>query len=374
MTSHRFDLHIPRAPRFALIGLFVLAGLYTLYFARPILLPVVLALLLCWILAPAVRHLQRLRLPPAWGAGIVVGALVAALGYGAAALIEPASTWTDQAPSLLRQIDNKLRGIWESVEVVAEIAEKAEKIAGQDNGTVVAQPGLISRGVTAAPLFLVSLISTVILLYLLLAYGGPLTRRLVRMMPSRAERRGAIEVARNFQADIARYLLLMTVLSIGMGVVSGLAMYWLDMPNPVLWAVLVGVLNLVPYLGAVISLIILAPVALLSIEPLSQALLVPAVFVGLNIIEGELLTPIVIGKYFTLNPIVVFLSILFWGWLWGVVGALVAVPILVSFRIFCVHVPALQPLGELVSSAPGNAVAMPRRSDPDHPQAGKLTD
>ncbi len=373
MTPNR-NPQIPRTPRFVLLGLFVLACLYTLYFARPILLPVVMALLLSWILAPAVRHLQRLHLPPAWGAGLVVGALVAALGYGTAALIEPASTWIDQAPRLLHQIDNKLRGIRESVEVVAQIAEKAEEIAGQENGTVVAQPGLISRSVTAAPLFLVSLISTVILLYLLLAYGGPLTRRLVRMMPSAAERRGAIEVARNFQADIARYLFLMTALSVGMGVVSGLAMYWLDMPNPVLWAVLVGVLNLVPYLGAVLSLIILTPVALLSIEPLSQALLVPAVFIGLNILEGELLTPIVIGKYFTLNPIVVFLSILFWGWLWGAVGALVAVPMLVSFRIFCVHVPALRPLCELVSCAPGNAVALQRHSAPPPSQDGTLTD
>jgi predicted PurR-regulated permease PerM len=356
--SSKSNEQIRRAPRLALTGLFVLASLYTLYFARAVLLPVVLALLLSWVLSPAVRGLQRLRLPASLGAGIVVGALVATMGYGVASLTEPAKEWIDKAPSVLRQMEIKLRGIKESVEEVAKIAEKAEKITGQEGGagksrvTVVAQPSLFSRTLTATPTFLVSMISTVILLYLLLAYGGPLTRRFVRVLPTVEERKAAIKVARTFQADIARYLVLMTCLSVGLGVISGVAMYWLDMPNPVLWAVVVAVLNYVPYLGGALSLIILAPVAILSIEPLSQALLVPTVFLVLNIIEGELLTPIVVGKYFTLNPIVVFLSILFLGWLWGAVGALIAVPILVSFRIFCVHIPALHSICELISNGP----------------------
>jgi predicted PurR-regulated permease PerM len=358
----------PGMARFALPGLFLLAFMYTLYFARPIVLPVVSALVLSLLLAPAVGYLQRLRLPPVWGAGIVVGVLIAALGAGGAALIEPAGTWIERAPSLLQQMEDKLRGLRESVHVVAEIAEKAEKIAGQDNASILAQPGLISRSMMAAPIFLVSLVSTVILLYLLLAYGGPLIRRLVRLWPDGAERRSAIDVARSIQADIARYLGLMVGLSIAMGVVSSLAMIWLDMPNPVLWGVLVGVLNLVPYLGAVLSLLILTPVAMLSIEPMSQALLVPAVFLVLNVLEGELLTPIVIGKYFTLNPIIVFLSILFWGWLWGVVGTLVAVPILVSVRIFCAHVPALQPLAALVGKPAGNGDIRPGKAGKAQPE------
>lgn len=349
--------HAQRVPRFVLIGLFVLASLYTLYFARAVLIPVALAVILSWIFSPAVRGLKRrLRLPPPWGAALVMGGLVAAMGYGVVSLAQPAKEWIDKAPGMLRQVEIKLRDIRESVKEVSKITEKAEQIAGPNgagkDAVAVAQPSLLSRTLVATPAFLASVISTLILAYLLLAYGGALIRQLVRMLPTVAEKRAVIQVARSFQRDIARYLFLMTLLSVGLGVVSGLTLQWLGMPNPVLWGVMIAVLNYVPYLGAALCLIILTPVAILSIDPLGQALLVPAVFLVLNIIEGELLTAILVGRYFTLNPVVVFLGILFWGWLWGIVGALIAVPILVSFRIFCMHVPALRPLCDLIGEGP----------------------
>lgn len=367
MSDGPFDFSelAQRVPRFVLMGLFVLAGLYTLYFARAVLIPVVLAALLSLILSPAVRGLKRrLHLPAPWGAALVVGVLVAAMGYGVASLTLPAKAWIDKAPGVLRQVEIKLRDISASVEEVSRITEKAEQITGQagagGNKVAVAQPSLFSRTLTATPTFLVSVISTLILVYLLLAYGGALMRQFVRMLPSVAGKRAAIRVARSFQREITRYLVVVTAMSMGLGVVSGLALYWLGMPNPVLWGVMVAVLNYVPYLGAALCLIILTPVAILSIEPLGQALLVPAVFLLLNIVEGELLTAIVVGKYFTLNPVVVFLGILFWGWLWGIVGALIAVPILVSFRIFFEHVAALRPLGDLmVGEGPGRKSADP---------------
>lgn len=354
MSESPFDFseHAQRVPRLVLLGLLVLAGLYTLYFARGVLIPVVLAVLLSWILAPAVRGLKRLHLPAPWGAALVVGALVAAMGYGVASLTQPAKEWIDKAPGMLRQMEIKLRDIRESVQEVSRITEKAEQITGPDDSgksaVAVVEPSLFSRTLTATPVFLVSVISTLILAYLLLAYGGTLTQRFLGTLPTAEEKKAAIKVIRSFQRDIARYLFLITCLSAGLGVVAGLALYWLGMPNPVLWAVMIAVLNYVPYLGAALCLIVLTPVAILSIDPLGQALLVPAVFLVLNIIEGELLTAVVVGKYFTLNPIIVFLSILFWGWLWGVVGALVAVPLLVSFRIFCAHVPALRPVCDLI--------------------------
>lgn len=373
-ADSRFREQMRHASGFALGGLFVLAGLYTLYFARAILVPVVVALLLSWSLAPIVQALKKRRLPAPWGAALVVGGLVAAIGYGVVSLTGPAREWIDKAPDVLRQVEIKLRGVRQSVEEVARIAQKAESIAGQESGAakdkVAVEPGLINRTLTATTYFLVSVISTVILLYLLLAYGGPLTRRLVRMMPTAEEKRGVIRVLRSFHTDIARYLFLMTCLSVGLGVVSGVAMYWIGMPNPVLWAVMIAVLNYIPYLGAVLCLVILTPVAILSIEPLSLALLVPAVFLVLNIIEGELLTSVVLGRYFTLNPIVVFLSILLWGWLWGGIGALIAVPILVSFRIFSAQIPALRPVCDLISAGPERKASL-RADDPAHVQRNR---
>ena len=360
MSERPFDFseHAQRVLMFVLIGLFVLASLYTLYFAHAVLIPVVLAVMLSWILSPAVRSLKRrLHLPAPWGAALVIGVLVATMGYGVGSLTQPAKKWGDKAPGMLREVEIKLRHIRESVKEVSEITEKAGQITGQNGSgqgkVAVVQPSLFSRTLTATPAFLVSVVSTLILAHLLLAYGGPLMTRFVRMLPGARDKKAAIEVVHSFQRDIARYLFVITLLSVGLGVVTGLALYWLGMPNPLLWAVMVAVLNYVPYLGAALSLIVLTPVAILSIEPLGQALLVPGVFLILNIIEGELLTAIVVGKYFTLNPVIVFLSILFWGWLWGVVGALIAVPLLVSFRIFCAHVPALHPLCDLIGNGTG---------------------
>jgi predicted PurR-regulated permease PerM len=360
MSEHPFDFseQAQRVLMVVLIGLFVLASLYTLYFARAVLIPVVLAVILSWILSPAVRSLKRrLRLPEPVGAALVIGVLVAAMGYGVGSLTQPAKEWVDKAPGMLREVENKLRDIRQSVKEVTELTEKAGQITGQDGSAqgkvAVVQPSLFSRTLTATPAFLVSVVSTLILAYLLLAYGGPLMTRFVRMLPGALDRKAAIGMVHSFQRDIARYLFVITLLSVALGVVAGLALYWLGMPNPLLWAVMIAVLNYVPYLGPALSLVVLTPVAILSIEPLSQALLVPGVFLILNIIEGELLTAIVVGRYFTLNPVIVFLSILFWGWLWGIVGALIAVPLLVSFRIFCTYVPALHPLCNLIGNGAG---------------------
>lgn len=352
----KFHEQMRPASRFALIGLFVLASLYTLYFARALLLPVVLALLLSWGLAPIVHALKKFHLTAPWGAALVVGALVAAMGYGVVSLTGPAREWIDKAPEVLRQVEIKLRGVRQSVKEVARIAEKAEEIAGQEDSTAENKvtrtpPDLVGRTLSATASFLVSVVSTVILVFLLLAYGGPLTRQIVRMIPAE-ERRGAVKVLRSFHTDIARYLFLLSLLSAGLGAVAGLAMYWLGMPTPLLWAVMVAVFNFVPYLGGAISLVVVTLVAILAIEPLSQALLVPAVILVLNVFEGELLRAIVVGRYFTLNPIVVFLGILLSAWLWGVVGALIAVPLLVSLRIFLINIPALRPFGELISIGP----------------------
>lgn len=266
MSERSFDSgrQAPRAIRFALTGLFVLAALYTLYFARAVLIPVALAIFLSWILSPAVRGLnRRLHLPAPWGAALVMGALVAAIGYGAGALTEPAKKWIDKAPGMRRQVESKLRHIRQSVKEVSQLTEKAEQIAGQPGAEAVAvvQPSLFSRTLTATPAFLVSALSTLILAYLLLAYGGLLMRRFLHILPTVAEKRAALRVARSFHRDTARYLFLMTCLSVGLGVVAGLDLYWLGMPNPVLWAVLIAVLNYIPYLGAALCLIILTPVA-----------------------------------------------------------------------------------------------------------------
>lgn len=337
-----------------LTGLFVLALFYTLYLARAVLLPIVLALLLTLILSPAVRLLTRLRLPEPVGAAVVVIALVAALGSGMYLLTGPAAVWIDKVPQTLIRVESKLGGIKDSVREVTKAADKVEAIASVDAKpqarvqVASSQPSLFSRLLVGTREVLISAASTLVLLYFLLASGDMFLRKLVRVMPTLTDKKRAVEVARTIQSDMARYLFTVTCINGGLGVATAIAMYILGMPNPVLWGVMVAVLNYVPYIGAGTSLTILTAVAFLTFDQLSHVFLVPAVFFSITVLEGQILSPILTGRSLTLNPVVIFLSMVIWSWLWGIVGALMAVPILMTFKICCDHIESLAGIGEFL--------------------------
>ena len=347
-------VEVARDPDVILKGLFLLAIFYTFYFARDVLLPVVLALLLTLIFSPAVRVLNKLRLPEPVGAAVVVVALVAALGFAVYSLIDPAIEWIGKVPETLKQIEDKVRGIKKSVQEVTKAADKVEEIARVEakapakTQVVPQKPSLFSRFLIGTQSVLISAAFTIVLLYFLLASGDMFLRKLVRVLPTLADKKRVVEVARAIQTDMARYLFTISCINCGLGIVTGIGMYWLGMPNPVLWGVMVAVFNYVPYVGAGTSLTVLTAVAFLTFDEIGQVLLVPVVFFALTVLEGQILAPILTGKSLTLNPVVIFLSMLFWGWLWGIIGALMAVPILMIFKICCDHIESLAAIGEFL--------------------------
>jgi predicted PurR-regulated permease PerM len=340
---------------FLLAGLLVLAVLYTLYFARAVLLPIVLASLLALILMPAVRALKRLHVPRGLGAALVVAALAGSLVGLGGWIYDPAAQWIDKAPSTLAEVERKMRGIKKSVEDVAKVAERMEQLTTPATTTAKPQPpppperlNLLSRTFSTTLTFVVTTGTTLVLLYFLLATGDVLLQKTVQVMPTLADKKRVVEIARKIESRVASYLGTVTVINAGLGVATGLAMYWLGMPNPVLWGVMVFALNFFPYIGAATSLTILTVVAALTFDDLRDVLRVPAVFFTFAVIEGQFLAPLIIGRSLILNPVAILLSMLFWAWLWGVVGALLAVPILVAFKSFCEHHESWKPLGELL--------------------------
>lgn len=342
-------------PDFVLTGLFVLAIFYTLYFTRDVLLPIVLAILLTLVLTPAMRLLVRLRVPRPLGAALVVAALLGLLGFGVNLLFDPAAQWLAKAPDTFRDIERKLRNFKRSVERVSKAAEKVEEIAKVDPAgkapavTVATEPTLMRRILAGTQHALIAAASTIVLLYFLLAAGDMFLRKLVKVMPTFANKKKAVGVARTVQDEMGSYLFTITCINTGLGIATGVAMWLLGMPNPALWGVMAAVFNFVPYLGALTSLIVLSFVAVITFDGVAQALAVPATFFALTVVEGQILTPIITGRRLTLNPVVIFLAMLFWGWLWGMIGALIAVPIVMTFKIICDHVESLAPLGEFLS-------------------------
>ena len=341
------------APTMLLAALLVLAVLYTLYFARAVLLPIVLAVLLALILMPAVRALKRLHVPRGAGAAIVVAALVASLGGLIAAIYDPAMQWIEKAPSTLLEVESKLRGIKKSVEGMAKVAEKVEQLANPSPAVTAkpqpvappAQSSLLQRTFSTTLTFLITTGTTLVLLYFLLATSDVLLEKTLHVMPTRAHEKRLLEITRAIESQLARYFGTVTLINAGLGIATGLAMYWLDMPNPVLWGAMAFAFNYFPYLGAGASLVVLTIVSALTFDELRDVLLAPAVFFSFTIVEGQFLSPLIIGRHLTLSPIVILISMLFWAWLWGVVGALLAVPILVGFKICCEHVESMKPIG-----------------------------
>jgi len=335
------------------IGLLVLAVAYTFYFARALLLPIVLAVLFSLLLSPVVRMLRKYRLPEPVGAAIVMIALLGGIGAGAYILMDPAMEWLAKVPGSLKVVESKLKKIKQPVADVQRAAERIEAIAQMDvpgkvREVVLQRPGLRELMAARTPNFVAGVLSTVVLLYFLLASGDLFLRKVVRILPSLRNKIHAVEVGRSIQHEIGRYFFTVALINAGLGVATAIALYFLDMPNPLLWGVVVMLLNFIPYLGPTTSLLILAVAAILSFDDLARAWAVPAVFLVLVFIEGQLVQPYVVGRRLSLNPVMVFLAFLVLGWLWGIAGMFIAVPILVALKVFCDHVERFAPVGEFL--------------------------
>jgi predicted PurR-regulated permease PerM len=318
-------------------------------------MPIVLALLLSFLLAPAVQGLTQLRLPEPLGAAVVLLAILGVAGLGTYGLWEPATQWIQQLPKSVRQIEAKMRPVKQSVEELSETTKKVEEITQVGSGTApttvevnVQRPSLTGTVINQTLSLLATVGAVTILLYFLLASGDLFLLKLVRVLPRLEDKKIAVAIVREVRHDISRYLSTITLINAGLGLAVGITMSWLGMPNPVLWGVMTGCFNFIPYLGAVSSAIILTLVALLTFDGLDRALLVPSMFMGLTTLEGFFVTPMIVGQRLTLNPVAIFIWLTFWGWLWGVPGMLLAVPLLATLKIVCDHIRPLNPVGEFL--------------------------
>ncbi|PYJ11334.1 MAG: hypothetical protein DMF06_03215 [Verrucomicrobia bacterium] len=337
----------------ALTGLFVLAVFYTMYFMRAMLLPIVLALLLSYLLAPLVRLFAYIRINAAFGAAIVLLSLVGALVYGISRLADPVTGWLEKAPYSLHQIEQKIMPLKKPMEKVAQASGEIEKLTTSPEAhaqtVVVKRNALAEAFLTQTPEFIASAVVMMILLYFLLAYDGVFLAKITRAIPRLADKKRAVSIVREIELQISRYLLTITLINIGLGTAVGVAVYFLGLRNPIMWGAFVALLNFVPYLGALTGIICITLGALLSFDSLGYAMLIPASYLVLATLEGNFVTPLVLGRSLTLNPVVILIALAFWGWMWGISGMILAVPILAAFKIFCDHIEPMAPISELMS-------------------------
>jgi predicted PurR-regulated permease PerM len=336
----------------ALTGLFILAVFYSMYFMRSILLPIVLAVLLSYLLRPIVRALARLKIPLSVSAALLLVGFLGLIAYGISAVAAPASGWLQKAPAGFTELQRKLLPVKKSVAQVAQATGEIEKLASTNAETraiEVKRHPITEMLFVHTPEFIASAVLSVILLYFLLVYDQTFIAKLVKLLPTLSDKKAAVGIAHDIESQISRYLFTITAINVCLGAAVGTAVGLLGLPNPVMWGVMVALLNFVPYLGALTGIICMTIGATLSFDSLEYALAFPAVYLGFGVLEGSFITPWIMGRSLTLNPVIILLSLTFWGWMWGIVGIILAVPILAAFKIFCAHIKPMEPLAEFLS-------------------------
>jgi predicted PurR-regulated permease PerM len=337
----------------SLSALFVLAIFYTLYFAREFILPILLAWILSSLLAPIVRALKRIRIPEPLSALLIILTLLGALSLGIYRLSEPVASWIQRAPQVLTDVRVKLQNFIRPVAEVQETTKEIEKMAalGNDRQTTAVElkkPGLGQIVFSGAKDFVLSAGVMLILLYFLLASGDLFLLKLVKVLPTLENKKVAVEIYRRIEKDVSTYLSVVTLIYVGFGCVIGIAMYLLGMPNPWLWGVMAAILSYIPYLGALVGLTTVTVVAILTFEDVFRILLVPFVYFAVDTIQANLIFPMALGRRLALNPVMIFIWLIFCGWIWGIIGALLAVPLLAIIKIICDQVEQLAPIGEFL--------------------------
>ena len=336
----------------ALTGLFILALFYTIYFMRSVLLPIVLALLLSYLLRPIVRGLARLKIPLPVGSALILIGLLAVVSSGISALATPTVTWLQKAPAGLTELQRKLSPVKRSVAQVTQATGEIEKLASTNaeiKTVEVKRHPITEMFFMRTPEFIASAVLSLILLYFLLVYDQAFIAKLVKLLPTFSDKKTAVAIAHDIESQVSRYLFTITAINACLGLAVGTAVGLFGLRNPVMWGVMVALLNFVPYLGALTGIICMTIGATLSFDSLGYALIFPAVYLAFGTLEGSFITPWIMGRSLTLNPVIILLSLTFWGWMWGIVGIILAVPILAAFKIFCAHIKPMEPLAEFLS-------------------------
>jgi predicted PurR-regulated permease PerM len=341
----------------SIITLATLAVITALAVARVFLVPVILAFLLALVFSPLCRWMARRGVPQPVSAAGIVGLLLVGIVFLSTSLAVPVSTWIDDAPRITREVERKLRSFAGIAEAVAKASEQVDKVTKPSTGdgndpveVVVQQPGTLSVIAFSAPLIAAQTAFVLILLYFVLASGTLFYERLVGVMPTFADKRRAIAIAYDIEREVSRYLLSITVINAGLGVAVAIAFTFLDMPQPLLFGLLAFAFNYVPFIGALIGTALSFAVALISMDTATEALFIAAVFWALTAIEGQFVTPWLVGRQLQLNTVVILVAVSFWAWLWSIMGMLMAVPLLVTLRVFCRHIPHLSSLEAFLSA------------------------
>ena len=355
-AERREAMPLPRnLQTFLLFGIFTILLFYTLYFTGEFVLPILFAMILYLVLQPAMRAFMRFHIPKAISAIFVICILFGAMGALGFMLSGPAANWVAKGPSSLAQLESRLFFIKRPIAQLQDATKQVEKIAegtpaNDGLNVTVSGPSLGSYLLSSTRNVLVGLGTTIILLFFLLLSGDLFLRRFVEILPTLSNKKQAVEITREIERNISAYLATISLMNLLVGIATGLATFLLGMSDPVLWGTMAFLLNFIPILGPLCGIAILFMAGLLTFGTIWQSLLAAGIYLVIHVLEGETLTPLLLARRFVLNPVLVIVSLVFWYWMWGVPGALLAVPLLATVKIICDRIQPLMAIGHFLGA------------------------
>ena len=346
-------VEVPGAQAIFLGGIFVILGLVALRAASAIFIPLVVAIVLKFVLQSPLRLLKRMRIPQRLSAFLVIVMLLGGVGALISMLAGPASDWAEQVSTSMPELKGKFLFLSKPVEKTQQMLAQAEEITKSADNTqaraVTIQGTRLSDKVFLQTRdFFGAVLTTVSLLFFLLASGDTFLRRLVEVLPTFRNKRQIVDITQQVEADISAYLLTITAMNALVGIATGVIMWGCGIANPILWAVVAFLLNYVPFVGPMIACALFAAVALMEIPNVWQALLPASLYLCAHVVESACVTPQLLARKFTINPVIVILALVFWYWMWGLAGAILAVPMLAIVKIICDRVENLKPIGHFL--------------------------
>ncbi|WP_425497854.1 AI-2E family transporter [Lysobacter arvi] len=337
----------PRSSSAALV-LATLAVGFTLWAAQELVLPILLAMFFALIGNPIIRGLQRLYVPRFLSALLVLlGGLFAAGALGNQ-LIEPAGEWIRQVPREMKQVAPKLRDLYKPM---LDANKAAQNIARAAGGESTSRPVQVIRTeanepykvLTATPRRIASVLAVVLLTFFFMVYGQQLQRNAIALLPTRQQKKLTVDILTSIEGAISRYVLTITVINTCLGLALSGALYGLGVPmqEALLWGTMAAILNFAPYVGPLIGIIIMLLMGFVAFDDLWPSLLPAGIYLALHTLEGQIITPIILGHSMRLSPLVLILALMVFGWLWGIIGLLLAVPLLVCVKLVLARVEGL---------------------------------
>ena len=355
VTEERPTLALPQDLKtFLLLGIFSLLFLYALYLLGELIVPIICAFMLSLALRPTMDFLTRLHIPK-FVAGLAIVLMGAGCLLGAAYLLAgPTSAWLAKAPASLTTLQTRLAGLIEVTDKIQEAGKEVEKISTDPKTPEVAVKGppLTSFLFSGTRAVVTGLITTAVLLFFLLVSGDLFLRRLIEILPTMSDKKQAVSIANEIQRTVSGYLVTIVMMNMGVGLMTGIAAYLCGLADPIMWGAMAFLLNFAPYFGPLVGVGIFALAGLLTFDSLWHAVLPAALYLAIHMAEGEGITPILLARRFTLNPVLLIISLIFWYWMWGIAGAILAVPMLATFKLVCDRIEPLMALGHFLGSDP----------------------